>query len=70
MKIFKLLLKPGNVPPNSSELFFVFGFIQCLIENVKNINIDGKNNKGFEGKKKDRYLSSQLHIFLCCSITF
>jgi len=52
MKIFKLLLKPGNVPPNSSELFFVFGFIQCLIENFKNINIDGKNNKGFEGKKR------------------
>jgi len=47
MKIFKLLLKPGNVPPNSSELFFVFGFIQCLIENVKNINIDGKKQQRF-----------------------
>jgi hypothetical protein len=42
MKIFKLLLKPGNVPPDSPKLFFIFGFIQCLIENLKNINNGGR----------------------------
>jgi hypothetical protein len=68
MKIFKLLLKPGNVPPDRSELFFVFGFIQCLIENFKNINIDGKNNKGFKRKKgqivfSTAYFSVLLYIF-------
>jgi len=65
MKIFKLLLKPGNVPPNSSELFFVFGFIQCLIENVKNINIDGKKTtKVLKGKRTDISLLNYIFFYV------